>query len=149
MTINKAQGQTFHVAGVDLSVSCFSHGQLYVALSLVSLLVCLSQLLESQEDLTETDLEKMLNLQSIQKEPSTNTENVTFNLKNLCRGLRMANEFGDFFMKIEKSMERSLIFKRQIAATAEYQSELKLLKNAKQEKITNFFKPLSKPEDNM
>ena len=110
MTINKAQGQTFHVAGVDLSVSCFSHGQLYVALSLVSLLVCLSQLLESQEDLTETDLEKMLNLQSIQKEPSTNTENVTFNLKNLGRGLRMANEFCDFFMKIEKSMERSLIF---------------------------------------
>ncbi|XP_045500045.1 uncharacterized protein LOC123697545 [Colias croceus] len=36
MTINKAQGQTFHVAGVDLGVSCFSHGQLYVALSRVS-----------------------------------------------------------------------------------------------------------------
>ncbi|CAH2100134.1 unnamed protein product [Euphydryas editha] len=36
MTINKAQGQTFCVAGVDLGVSCFSHGQLYVAPSRVS-----------------------------------------------------------------------------------------------------------------
>lgn len=36
ITINKAQGQTLRVAGVDLSVSCFSHGQLYVALSRVS-----------------------------------------------------------------------------------------------------------------
>lgn len=33
MTINKSQGQTFNVAGLDLSVECFSHGQLYVALS--------------------------------------------------------------------------------------------------------------------
>ena len=48
-------------------------------------------------------------------------------------------------------MEQSLIFKRHIAnATAEYQSELKeLLKAAKQEKITKFFKLLPKPEDNM
>ncbi|CAH1647642.1 unnamed protein product [Spodoptera littoralis] len=36
MTINKAQGQTFRVAGVDLSVSCSSYNQLYVALSRVS-----------------------------------------------------------------------------------------------------------------
>ncbi|KAJ8736701.1 hypothetical protein PYW08_007357 [Mythimna loreyi] len=36
MTINKAQGQTLGVAGVDLTASCFSHGQLYVALSRVS-----------------------------------------------------------------------------------------------------------------
>lgn len=36
MTINKAQGQTLRVAGVDLSVGCFSHGQLYVAFSRVS-----------------------------------------------------------------------------------------------------------------
>lgn len=35
MTINKAQGQTFTRVGVDLSSSCFSHGQLYVALSRV------------------------------------------------------------------------------------------------------------------
>lgn len=110
------------------------------------------ELLEAQdEDLTETDLEEMLNSQPIEEEASTSAENVTFNLKNLSEGLRMANELCDFFMKIDPSMERSLIFKRQIAnATAEYQSELKeLLKNAKQEKITKFFKPLPKPDDNM
>jgi len=27
MTINKAQGQRLNVAGIDLSVQCFSHGQ--------------------------------------------------------------------------------------------------------------------------
>jgi len=26
MTINKAQGQTLNVTGIDLSVQCFSHG---------------------------------------------------------------------------------------------------------------------------
>jgi hypothetical protein len=31
MTINKAQGQSLSVAGVNLESSCFSHGQLYVA----------------------------------------------------------------------------------------------------------------------
>ncbi|CAH2098246.1 unnamed protein product [Euphydryas editha] len=36
MTINKAQGQTLSVAGVDLTTDCFSHGQLYVALSRVN-----------------------------------------------------------------------------------------------------------------
>lgn len=35
MTINKAQGQTLHVCGVNLEESCFSHGQLYVACSRV------------------------------------------------------------------------------------------------------------------
>ena len=35
MTINKSQGQSLEVAGVDLSTPCFSHGQLYVALSRV------------------------------------------------------------------------------------------------------------------
>jgi ATP-dependent DNA helicase PIF1 len=36
MTINKAQGQTLNVVGIDLSVQCFFHGQLYVALSRVT-----------------------------------------------------------------------------------------------------------------
>ena len=93
----------------------------------------------------------MLNSQPIEEEASKSTGNVTFNLKNLSEGLRMANELCDFFMKINPSMEWSLIFKRQIAsATAEYQSELKEhLNTAKQEKITKFFKPLPKPKDIM
>lgn len=36
MTINKAQGQSLKMAGVDLREDCFSHGQLYVACSRVS-----------------------------------------------------------------------------------------------------------------
>jgi ATP-dependent DNA helicase PIF1 len=35
MSINKAQGQSLLVAGVDLTSPCFSHGQLYVACSRV------------------------------------------------------------------------------------------------------------------
>jgi hypothetical protein len=35
MTINKAQGQSLSVAGVNLQSSCFSHGQLYIACSRV------------------------------------------------------------------------------------------------------------------
>ncbi|XP_044588797.1 uncharacterized protein LOC123267978 [Cotesia glomerata] len=33
MTINKAQGQSLKIAGIDLRNDCFSHGQLYVAFS--------------------------------------------------------------------------------------------------------------------
>ena len=36
MTINKSQGQTLKVVGLDLSTSCFSHGQLYVGCSRVT-----------------------------------------------------------------------------------------------------------------
>jgi ATP-dependent DNA helicase PIF1 len=36
MTINKAQGQTVHNTGLYLPTPCFSHGQLYVALSRVT-----------------------------------------------------------------------------------------------------------------
>lgn len=35
MTVNKAQGQTLQVCGVNLEEACFSHGQLYVACSRV------------------------------------------------------------------------------------------------------------------
>jgi len=33
MTINKSQGQSLKVTGIDLTKECFSHGQLYVAMS--------------------------------------------------------------------------------------------------------------------
>ena len=35
MSINKAQGQSLKVAGINLETPCFSHGQLYVACSRV------------------------------------------------------------------------------------------------------------------
>lgn len=35
MTINKSQGQSLEICGVNLELPCFSHGQLYVACSRV------------------------------------------------------------------------------------------------------------------
>ena len=35
MTINKSQGQTFKKVGIYLPQPCFSHGQMYVAMSRV------------------------------------------------------------------------------------------------------------------
>ena len=35
MTINKSQGKTMIICGLDLEYPCFSHGQLYVACSRV------------------------------------------------------------------------------------------------------------------
>lgn len=59
-------------------------------------------LLESQDkDLTEIDLEEMLNSQLIEEGASTRTENVTFNVKNLSEDLRMANELCNLFMEID------------------------------------------------
>jgi len=37
MTINKSQGQTLKIAGIDVREDCFSHGQFYVACSRVSM----------------------------------------------------------------------------------------------------------------
>ncbi|KAF0752189.1 ATP-dependent DNA helicase RRM3-like [Aphis craccivora] len=36
MTINKSQGQSFKIEGIDLSDDCFIHGQFYVACSRIS-----------------------------------------------------------------------------------------------------------------
>lgn len=33
VTINKSQGQMFNYVGIDLRADCFTHGQLYVAMS--------------------------------------------------------------------------------------------------------------------
>ena len=41
ISINKAQGQTFQVCGLNLEEPCFSHGQLYVACSRVGTSNCL------------------------------------------------------------------------------------------------------------
>jgi hypothetical protein len=49
MTINKAQGQTVQNMGLYLATPCFSHGQLYVALSRVTTRVRFKALIERPE----------------------------------------------------------------------------------------------------
>ncbi|KAE9300204.1 hypothetical protein PF008_g23062 [Phytophthora fragariae] len=49
MTINKAQGQTVFNLGLYLASPCFSHGQLYVALSLVTARSKIKALIEYPE----------------------------------------------------------------------------------------------------
>ena len=46
MTINKSQGQTFKAVGVDLTNESFTHGMLYVTLSRVGSLNCLTVLVK-------------------------------------------------------------------------------------------------------
>jgi ATP-dependent exoDNAse (exonuclease V) alpha subunit len=50
MTINKSQGQSFDVVGVDLRHSVFTHGQFYVAISRVTDVGNLSVLLPEEGD---------------------------------------------------------------------------------------------------
>jgi hypothetical protein len=53
MTVNKSQGQSLTVVGVDLRSSAFSHGQLYVALSRVTSISGLTLLLPENSDTTD------------------------------------------------------------------------------------------------
>src|SRR3954452_12423755 len=50
MTVNKAQGQSLDIVGVDLHSSAFTHGQLYVALSRATNLNGVSILLTKDSD---------------------------------------------------------------------------------------------------
>ena len=50
MTINKSQGQTFNNVGLLLRTPCFSHGQLYVAISRVRNFDSLKILIETHEN---------------------------------------------------------------------------------------------------
>ena len=56
MTINKAQGQTVHNMGLYLPKPCFSHGQLYVALSRVTSKTKLKVLIDHAEGEGEDEL---------------------------------------------------------------------------------------------
>ncbi|PIA55030.1 hypothetical protein AQUCO_00800042v1 [Aquilegia coerulea] len=56
MTINKSQGQSVKIVGIDLQNPVFSHGQLYVALSRCTSLRNISVLLSSEENETTTNV---------------------------------------------------------------------------------------------
>jgi hypothetical protein len=49
MTINKSQGQSFNIMGVDLRYPVFTHGQFYVAMSRITNVYSLSVLLPSKD----------------------------------------------------------------------------------------------------
>ena len=67
MTINKAQGQTLQVCGINLKNPCFSHGQLYVACSRVG---------KPSNLFVFPENEKKQKILSIQK--TCNSKNLTF-----------------------------------------------------------------------
>ena len=50
MTVNKAQGLSLGVVGVDLQTSCFSHGQVHVALSRITDVDRLAILFDTEEE---------------------------------------------------------------------------------------------------
>jgi hypothetical protein len=60
MTVNKSQGQSFDIIGVDLRTPVFTHGQLYVALSRVTDITDLSLLLPSIKQFGQTDHSKVI-----------------------------------------------------------------------------------------
>ena len=55
MTINKSQGQTFKKVGIYLPQPCFSHGQLYVAMSRVGERSGVRILVEQESEVAFTD----------------------------------------------------------------------------------------------
>ena len=56
MTVNKAQGQSLDVVGIDLREPAFTHGQLYVALSRVTELQGLKVLLLEEHGRTTQNI---------------------------------------------------------------------------------------------
>ncbi|EIE84496.1 hypothetical protein RO3G_09206 [Rhizopus delemar RA 99-880] len=60
MTINKSQGQSLKIVGVDLRLPVFTHGQLYVALSRVTSVSGLSVLLDKKKGVNSTKTENIV-----------------------------------------------------------------------------------------
>lgn len=55
MTVNKSQGQSLDLVGIDVKTSSFSHGQLYVALSRVIDVSRLALLFKKDEEEEKTE----------------------------------------------------------------------------------------------
>ncbi|KAG1034872.1 hypothetical protein G6F43_013334 [Rhizopus delemar] len=60
MTINKSQGQSLKIVGVDLRLPVFTRDQLYVALSRVTSVSGLSVLLDQKNDINSTKTENIV-----------------------------------------------------------------------------------------